>query len=164
MTSEFHRPISLDRIGPNGLQVVVEARPEERQALANRLRIPSVLSVRCAFELTRGLVGSIEARARLQARIVQICVVSLDEFEAEIDEPFSLRFVPAGTESDDPDPESDDEVPYAGHVLDLGETAAEQLALSLDPYPRRTDAELPAQEDETTEHPFAALGALRWIQ
>ncbi len=95
----------------------------------------------------RGATGAWStARGHLQARVLQTCVVSLDEFEAAVDEIFSLRFVPEGTETDDPDPESEDEMPYSGDVLDLGEAAAEQLALALDPYPRKPDAELPAAE------------------
>ena len=93
--------------------------------------------------------------------MLRTCVVSLDEFEAGVDEKFRLRFVPAGAESDDPDPESEDEVPYTGDFLDLGEAAVEQLALALDPYPRKPDAELPAAETEPPEHPFAALASLR---
>ena len=42
-------------------------------------------------------------------------------------------------------------------VLDLGEAAAEQLALSLDPYPRAPGAELPEVATEAEANPFAAL-------
>jgi uncharacterized metal-binding protein YceD (DUF177 family) len=113
------------------------------------------------FTLVQATRGIIEVRGHLQARVVQACVVSLDEFEAGVDERFSLRFVPEGAESDDPDPESEDEVPYSGDALDLGEAAVEQLALALDPYPRKPDAELPAPETETPAHPFAGLVSLR---
>ena len=64
--------------------------------------------------------------------MVQTCVITLEEFEAEVEERFILRFVPAGSESDDPDPETEDEVGYANGVIDLGDAAAEQLALALD--------------------------------
>ena len=87
-------------------------------------------------------------------------MVSLDEFTTAVDETFQVHFVPAGTETDDPDPESVDEIGYANDVLDLGEAAAEQLGLALDPYPRRPDAELPAFEAEEEQGPFAALRGL----
>jgi hypothetical protein len=158
---ELHRPLPLDRIGGRELDVTVEANEEERAAIAGRLLVIGIPSLRCAFALTRVARGIIEARGHLQARVLRTCVVSLDEFEAGVDEKFSVRFVPAGSESDDPDPESEDEVPYTGDLLDLGETAVEQLALALDPYPRKPDAELPAAEAEAPEHPFAALDSLR---
>ena len=78
--------------------------------------------------------------------VVRTCVVSLDDFETTLEEDFRVRFVPAGTETDNPDPEAEDEIPFAGTVIDLGEAAAEQLALSLDPYPRKPGAELPESE------------------
>jgi len=39
MTPEFHRPLSLDRIGPKGLDVTVEATPAECAALAVRMNL-----------------------------------------------------------------------------------------------------------------------------
>jgi uncharacterized metal-binding protein YceD (DUF177 family) len=100
------------------------------------------------------------ATGRLEASVVQTCVVSLEDFESPVAEDFVVHFVPEGTESDDPDPESVDEIPYGGDTIDLGEAAAEQLALSLDPYPRRPDATLP--ETESPPDPrLAALAAWR---
>ena len=157
MTQELQRRVAADRIGPAGLDVMVEAAPDELAALTQRMHIPAVESLRCAFHLIRLTGATILAEGRLQARVVQTCVVSLEDFPAEIDETFRARFVPAGEESDDPDPEADDEIGYAGGVLDLGEAAAEQLALTLDPYPRAPGAELPDLDEGVSEHPFAAL-------
>ncbi|HTW71343.1 MAG TPA: DUF177 domain-containing protein [Acetobacteraceae bacterium] len=157
MTPELHRPVPADRIGPEGFDVLVEATPAELAALALRMRIPAVESLRCAFHLVRLTAATILAEGRLQAHVVQTCVVSLEDFPADIDEAFRVRFVPAGQESDDPDPEADDEIGYAGGMLDLGEAAAEQLALTLDPYPRAPGAELPELDAEAAAHPFAAL-------
>ncbi|HST73900.1 MAG TPA: DUF177 domain-containing protein [Acetobacteraceae bacterium] len=158
---ELYRPLPLERIGARGLDITVEANAEERAAIAERLLLAGIHSLRCEFALTHGPGGIVLARGRLQARVEETCVVSLDEFEATVDDGFGLRFVPAGSESDDPDPESEDEVPYAGDALDLGEAAVEQLALALDPYPRKPDAELPVAEAETPTHPFAGLAPLR---
>jgi uncharacterized metal-binding protein YceD (DUF177 family) len=158
---ELYRPLALDRIGARGLDVVVEASPEEHAAIAERLLVAGISALRCAFTLARHTGGMVAARGHLHARVTQTCVVSLDEFEAAVDETFSFRFVPAGTEGDDPDPESEDEVPYAGDTLDLGEAAVEQLALALDPYPRKPDAELPAPDGDAPAHPFAGLASLR---
>lgn len=157
MTPELHRPVPADRVGAAGLEVAVEANGTERAALARRMRLPDVLALRCTFRLVRLTADCILAEGRLLAEIVQTCVVSLEDFPAEIDEQFRVRFVPAGQESDDPDPEADDEIGYADGMLDLGEAAAEQLALALDPYPRAPGAELPEVETQADEHPFAAL-------
>ena len=92
--------------------------------------------------------------------MVQTCVVSLEDFTATIEERFTLRCVPDGEESDDIDPEAPDEISYADGILDLGEAAAEQLALALDPYPRAPGAVLPEVPDEPAEQPFDALGCV----
>ena len=87
-------------------------------------------------------------------------MVTLDEFPQEIGEDFAVRFVPAGTESDE-DPESEDEIPYESGLIDLGEATIEQLALALDPYPRKPGAALPEEAEPEDESPFAALARLR---
>lgn len=157
MTLELHRPVPADRVGAKGLDFTVEANAAECAALALRMLLPGVLALRCTFRLTRLTASCVLAEGHLLANVVQTCVVSLDDFTAEIDERFRVRFVPAGQENDDPDPETDDEIGYTAGVLDLGEAAAEQLALALDPYPRAPGAELPEIEPDADEHPFAAL-------
>jgi uncharacterized metal-binding protein YceD (DUF177 family) len=160
MIPEFHRPVSLDRIGPQGLDLTVEANPAECSALAIRMKLPAVVALSCEFHLIRQGRDSVLARGTLRARVTQTCVVSLEEFDESMEEIFQVCFVPAGEESDDIDPESDDEIPYDRNQIDLGEAAAEQLGLALDPYPRLPGIEMPEVEDEPEPHPFAALRRL----
>jgi uncharacterized metal-binding protein YceD (DUF177 family) len=160
MTPEFHRPLSLDRIGPHGLDLTIDATPAECSALAVRMNLPAVLAVSCVFHLIREGRDIVLARGVLRAQITQTCVISLDDFDAPVEEVFQVRFVPSGEESDDIDPESDDEIPFEGNQIDLGEAAAEQLGLALDPYPRIPGVEMPASGDEPEPHPFAALRRL----
>jgi uncharacterized metal-binding protein YceD (DUF177 family) len=160
MTPEFHRPVSLDRIGTQGLDLTVEATATECAALAERMNLPAVLALVCAFHLIREGRDVVLARGALRARVSQTCVVSLDDFEAPVEEVFQVCFVPSGEETDDIDPESDDEIPFEGNSIDLGEAAAEQLGLALDPYPRMPGVELPEVADDPQPHPFAALRRL----
>jgi len=158
---EFHRPISLDRVGTHGLDLTLEASAPECAALAARMKLPAVHALSCQFHLIRESRDVVVARGYLRARITQTCVVSLEDFEATVEEGFQVRFVPSGEESDEIDPETDDEIPFEGNQIDLGEAAAEQLGLALDPYPRMPGAELPEAEAEIEPHPFAALAGLR---
>jgi uncharacterized metal-binding protein YceD (DUF177 family) len=160
MTSEFSRPVSLERIGPQGLDITIDASPAECSALAERMQIPAVLALSCAYHLIREGRDQVLARGVLRARVTQTCVITLDEFDPPVQEVFQVRFVPSGEESDDIDPDSDDEIPFEGNMIDLGEAAAEQLGLALDPYPRMPGAEMPPVEDKPDEHPFAALRRL----
>jgi hypothetical protein len=159
MTPELHRPLMVERVGPGGLDYVVEASRDECAALAHRMNLPAVLSLTCRFRLEQDLAGALVARGHLIARIVQTCVVSLDDFTATVEERFVVRCVPEGMESDDPDPEALDEIAYTGGIVDLGEAAAEQLAL--DPYPRCPGAVLADIEVEPEPHQFANLDALK---
>ena len=161
MIPELHRPVRLARVDADGTDLVVEATPAECLALTDRMLIPAVQSLTCAFHLRRESDSVVVAHGRLQAHVVQTCIVSAEDFETTVDDAFRLRFVPSGEESDDPDPESDDEIPYEGDTLDLGEAAADQLALALDPYPRMPGAELPEPDTEDQAHPFSALTRLR---
>ena len=161
MTVALERLVPLDRVDTRGTDVVVEATEEERTALAQRLVIPAVLQLRCRFRLRRAAAGAVDADGILEARVMRTSVVTLDDFAQDVAEAFQLRFVPAGKESDDEDPDSPDEIPYEGTALDLGEAAAEQLALALDPYPREPGAALPEGSSDPAPAPFAALARLR---
>ena len=146
MSPELSRIVSVDKLPA---AVTVEASAAECVALATRLRIPAVESLHCRYTLTR--IGDVVAAIGvLQARVVQSCVVSLEDVAQDVGERFALRFVPAGQERHDEDPDEPDELPYAGVQIDLGEATAEQLALSLDPYPRHPDAVLdPGAQDDS---------------
>jgi uncharacterized metal-binding protein YceD (DUF177 family) len=161
MTLELHRPVALDRIGPHGLAVEVEAGPDELPAIATRLRILAVASLHCAFKLRRVGADTIEAQGVLRAQVTETCVVSLDPFCHGVQEAFTVHFVPSGAEDDNPDPEAIDQIPYSGSAADLGEAAVEQLALALDPFPRKPGAALPADATDEMPGPFAALLARR---
>ena len=160
MIPELSRPVLAERIGAAPSAIRVEANAEECRALAARMRIPAVLGLSCDFQLRREGAETIHAEGSLSARVVQACVVTLDEFEAEVTEAFTVRFVPEGAESPEIDPEAEDEIPYRGRTIDLGEAASEQLALALDPYPRRPGALLPEAE-APPPGPFAGLGTPR---
>jgi uncharacterized metal-binding protein YceD (DUF177 family) len=161
MIPELHRPIAVERIGPSGLDVIVEASAAECAALARRMDVPAVLSLTCRFHLDRDTAGTLLAHGNLMARLVRTCVVSLEDFTTTVEERFAVRCVPGEEESDDVDPSAPDEIVYGDGTVDLGEAAAEQLALALDPYPRAPDAVLPDIPDEPEVQPFATLEALR---
>lgn len=159
--TELCRMVTLDRIGALGLDFTVEATASECSALAVRMLLPSVQKLSCVFHLVREGRDRVFARGHLRARVTQNCVVTLEDFEADVEEAFQVRFVPSGEETDDIDPEADDEIPFEGNAIDLGEAAAEQLGLALDPYPRMPGAELEMPGEEKEPHPFSGLAGLK---
>jgi uncharacterized metal-binding protein YceD (DUF177 family) len=162
MGPELHRPITLGRVGPNGLEVTVVANASECFALAERMKLAAVQTLSCEFRLEWDCSGALIAHGHLRAEVAQTCVVSLEEFAASVEERFTVRCVAEGKQSDTVDPDALDEITYAEGSLDLGEAAAEQLALALDPYPRAPGTPAVSDGPDASEvHPLASLAALR---
>lgn len=156
--------LPLRRIPPSGVTIALEATAEERLALAEHLDLPEIGGLEGRFHILAPLGGVVHATLDLSATVTRVSVVSLEPFAVEIAESAKLRFVPAGLEDEDEalDPDAPDDIPYSGESLDLGAALAEQLALALDPYPRRPDETLPASlSSPERDGAFAALARLR---
>ena len=167
MTPEFSRPQRLDTIGAGESRVSVEADTAERAALARRFGLIAIDRLAADYAIRRDAAG-IVARGHLSGAVVQPCSVTGDRVPAKIEEDFAIRFVPEGGGNDDEVELSEDDcdtVFYSGGAIDLGEAAAETLALALDPFPRSPGAEAALREagvlGEEEAGPFAALAKLR---
>jgi len=167
MTPELSRPLRSGAIGAAGRTERLVATPAECAALARRFGIPAIGTLSATLSLRPDSDGAILAEGELDAEVTQSCVISLEPVMQRVSAPVRLRFLPPGVEPND-DPEGADEIETDGDTLDLGEAVAEQLALSLDPYPRHPDAVLPAvvvgssePEAPPAPSPFASLGRLR---
>ena len=101
MSTELHRPFMIGQVAALGTDVLVEATPAECSALALRMGVPEVRAVRCRFHLNRLSNTIVSATGVLSARVVRTCVISAEDFEASVEESFSVRFVPLGTEQDE---------------------------------------------------------------
>lgn len=162
---ELSRPVDVRHI--TGKPLTLEATAEERKALARRFQIVAVRQLQATVTLERA-DDAVAAHGRLSASIVQSCAISGEDLPVRIDEPLALRFVPARPiEDEELELEADelDEIPYDGHVFDLGEAIAQSLALAIDPYATGPEADRVRQEvglgDEAASGPFAALAALK---
>lgn len=153
---ELSRPFAIERMG-EASRATVEATPAECQAVAARLGIVSVASLTCHYQLRRWEGATVQAHGQLRASVRQSCVITIEEFDTVVAEDFEIRFVPEGMESEDIDLDAPDEIPYAGASIDLGEATVEQLALCLDPFPKKPGAALPESADDVSDHPFAML-------
>ena len=156
----FSRPVRIDRLPPEGTEVVVEAGPEERAALARDFGLPEIRSLVGRFRLA-GAAHRVQVTGRVTADLVQTCVVTLEPVDATVDEAVDVDFTAAdafrGTAAEDaemPDP-------IVNGAIDLGALAAEFVALGLDPYPRKPGVAFAEPAPEDSASPFAALGRLR---
>ncbi|BCJ90636.1 hypothetical protein IZ6_13710 [Terrihabitans soli] len=164
----FSRPVPVQDVSASGKEVTVTADPAERAALAKFLKIPEVRRFEAHFTLKPRGTGGLSVTGELDAEIVQTCVVTLEDFPAEVKEEIAVRYV----ETDEVPPtepgeehEADLDAPdvLINGTADLGMLAAEHLALGLDPYPRKPGVqapEAPAEEAPATHKPFAGLDKL----
>lgn len=168
---EFARPVVLEEIGPDGLDLEIEANADERRRLTERLGLLSLDSLTGRLHLAVPSSGvSVRVTGRFQAHYSQECVVSLDPVESNLDEAVEAEFGPIADEPiasvtlDGPDPAE----PLVDGRIDLGELVVQHLALALDPYPRKSDACPPQWTGDadisgvsSNENPFSVLAALR---
>lgn len=163
---EFSRPEPAETIGDEPREIVITASAEECAALARRFDLIGVDRLTGDFTLRRDAAG-ILAEGRVQANVTQACSITRDPIAASIDEPVALRFVTSDGAVDGEIELADSELdilPYDGGTIDLGETAAETMALALDPFPRAPGAEAALRDagvlSEEEAGPFAGLAAL----
>ncbi|MFL9839701.1 DUF177 domain-containing protein [Sphingomonas sp. ST-64] len=166
MTPEFSRTESLSTIGAGERRVAIEADAQERAALARRFGLISIDRLVAEMGVRRDATGII-AHGHLSGAVVQPCSVTGAPVPATVEEDFTIRFVAEGDVSGDEVELSDedcDTVFYSGGAIDLGEAAAETLALALDPFPRSPGAEDALRDagvlSEGETGPFAALAKL----
>jgi len=164
MHTEFSRPVKAGHIHGAAQSYELAADKPTRAILAERFSLPAIAALTGVFVLQHHRGGIIAADLRMKAQVTQLCVVTLEPFETTIEERVALHFVPAARLADEEElaPESlegPDEIPYEDDVIDLGEALAEQLALALDPYPRKPGAELPPEATDGDASPFSALKA-----
>lgn len=148
----------------------LEAGERERRALARELDLVSLESLVADVKVTPWLDG-VELNGRFEARVVQTCSVTADDFEETVAGDFTVRVVPQGSPAapagDSPeelelDPEADDPPDVAqGETIDLAAYVAEHLALELDPFPRKPGAVFEAPPEEKPASPFAVLRQLK---
>ncbi|MTH97770.1 DUF177 domain-containing protein [Roseibium sp. RKSG952] len=115
----------------------------------------------------------------IRAQLIRQCVVSLEDFEQTLLEEIDRTFEPVSVRSRRPrDLNSDGEIEIdletldppdvmIDGVIDLGAVICEQLALCLDPFPRKPGVSFQISEQETQAEPderpspFAALAKLK---
>jgi hypothetical protein len=176
MTSDrpFSRMVAAAEVPAEGSHVRFEADAGERAALARFLDVPDMAGFVADLTVRPWRKGGLMVEGTVSARLTRICVVSLEPFEASLNEPVEARYSaaprampgvagsgaagePRGSHAADLD--APDEL--EGGKADLGALAVEFAALGLDPYPRKPGVALEGAstgEAAPADSPFAVLG------
>jgi uncharacterized metal-binding protein YceD (DUF177 family) len=145
--AEFSRPIEVARVSPLGSHEKISADVKECEALARRLNLPAVHAVDAHLVLKPWRGGGIKVTGQVTADIDQQSVVSLEAFRSTVNFDVARYFL-AHVEGEE-DGERDVDL-ITGGVIDIGEVAAESLALELDPYPRKPGEEFHMSTEDGT--------------
>jgi uncharacterized metal-binding protein YceD (DUF177 family) len=164
VTSPYSEIVRINQIG-SGLKRRLEPDAEARKRIAQALDLQGIEDFTAELDLAPTPSSSgWTLKGRVTAHAVQTCGLTLDPLPADVDRRFSIQLVesaPQETDEIEVTLDEDDVDPIEDGKIDLGQYAVEQLALSLDPFPRKPGAEFVQPEEPAEISPFAALKALK---
>lgn len=160
----FSEPIRLHQVGA-GLTRTLEPDAAARARIAKALDLASLDHLSAEIDLKPSPSGW-RLDGRLRATLAQTCGITLEPLPVGLDERFTVSFVESA------EPQADDEIVVdleeedgpdliEDGRLDLGQVVVEQLALHLDPFPRKPGAEFVQPEEPAEISPFAVLKGLK---
>lgn len=158
----FSQPVRLNEIGA-GLKRRLEPDAASRARIAKALDLASLDAFSAELEVAPARAGW-RLSGRVTAEAEQTCGVTLEPLPVRIDETFAVDLVEAAEPVDETIEVSlDEDAPdlIEDSRIDLGQYAVEQLALSLDPFPRKPGAEFVQPEESGEVSPFAVLKGFR---
>jgi len=169
----FSYLVKVGHVSVNPVKVHVEADERERQALARLWDVEAVNRLSADLQIARWKKDGIRIKGRVEAELVQSCVVTLEPVTSQIVQDIDQIFVPEGSKlarivTDEAgemvlDPEGPD-LPetFSGDTIDAGMLVAEFAALAIDPYPKKPGAAFSGHIEDTNgddrkPSPFAVL-------
>lgn len=167
MNNSWNRTVTLHEISRGPLQLTLEADEGQRSEIARRLDLQSLSLFRAELSVSPWLDG-LELTGRFEAKVEQICGVSLDPFEQSVVGEIDVRIVPGGSHQA-PQVNGDVELDadgldapdvMDGDAVDIAEYLVEHLSLELDPFPRKPGATFDPSPASESLSPFAALRKL----
>ena len=161
MIPEFSRHFRAHDVGTLPRQQMIEADALERSALARRFDLLSLDRLAAALILVRDTAG-IRVTGQVHASGTQPCVATAEPVAFLITEAVAVLLTEAAPEGDEIELAGADldAEPLTGDIIDMGEIAAQALALALDPYPRSAvpaPGVLTEAEARIASSPFAVL-------
>ncbi len=157
------RVVDIGSLDGSGVRHVLEPTEAERAAIARRLGIPAIKSLRGEFLLTPTR-GGVDIALNLSAVTERICVASLEPLDEVVHEEIRMAFDRNFNELDTEELGEGDisREPLEGDEIDIGELLVQHLSLSLDPFPRKKDAASLSERfrDAASSSPFSVLKGL----
>lgn len=168
----FSHVVNVRTLPRRGRSERYEPDDAAREAISRHCGVDAIEDAAFEAEVAPWKRDGISVKGRVQARVRQACVVSLEPVGSRVDESFAVLLVPEGSALASPrrggdaelflDAEGDDPPDtFTGDTIDLATVWLEHLTLAIDPFPRAPDATLPEAAGEKPPSPFAALAGLK---
>ena len=151
----------------SGLHLDLAADEKVRGEIARLADLPALPRLEASFDVTRHGRSGLHVVGWVSATVDQICGVTLEPMQNEINEAVDIVFVPAPADTRHGHKEvavglEDVPEPLVDGTIDLGAIATEFLILGIDPYPRKPGIVFDApRTGEASGQPFATLAALK---
>lgn len=171
MQNLFSYPLTLDDLGSGTKSYHIKATPIQLKFIAEVLKVEKIETFEAQITLNfNHKAHRIDVKGIVNADVEQTSVISLEKFIKHYSPEFEIVFDTELTAAQlrEMDFEFEDEVPdiLENGQLDLAAIAMEQLALTLDDFPRK-DGEIFSfvsefdEDDAPKENPFAVLAKLK---
>ncbi len=156
-------------IPAGGLHRERAASEAERADIAKALGLVSLDRLAATYDIRSITGGGWRLQGRIDANVVQSCVVTLEPIAGTVGESFNVEFWRA----DETGPGGDDQSvlhgpdvePLHGDTIVAGRIVFETLSGAIDPYPRKDGATFDwndkAAEDNAKTSPFSVLSRLK---
>lgn len=153
--------VRINQIG-GGLTRTLSPDADIRKKIARELDLASLDAFEADMKLTPTDAGW-RLSGRVRADAVQNCSLTLEPLPVTIDQTFALDLAEAVEVDPEIEVTLDDDAPdpIEDGKIDLGQYAIEQLALSLDPFPRKPGAEFVQPPEPAEINPFAVLKSFK---
>lgn len=164
----------LADVAERGLEVRRVATDQERAEVAAALELLACERLEVIYRLRPIIAGRYAMTGTLVADVTQACVVTLEPLAEHIEEQFDEEFWPpeqlpqpgSGLEAEQEALAVTIAEPIESGRLEVGRVVYERLGTALDPYPRKSGAEIDPQAVKAAAGtpapgPFAALAKLK---
>lgn len=167
VTPEMSRIVSLESLTNRVDPYVIKATAAECDALAKRFNIVSIDFFEAHITVKWRGEKSInyDVTGVINAKLTQNCIVTLQGIPEEIDDTFDFRVVhPKQMKELTEELDEFEDIEFSeDDDIDIGEIAAQYLALSMNPYPRlaETKALSVLTPEPRKKNPFSVLASLK---
>ncbi|NVK33046.1 MAG: DUF177 domain-containing protein [Rhodobacteraceae bacterium] len=178
-TYPYSHPFDGTRLGNEDKHLRLEPSAKECAAIAKAYELDGIDELVADLVIKPWRKSGARVVGTITAKLNRTCVVTLEPFVEDLEDDIDRTFEPVSSRPRRPRDLNDEgeieidletldppDVMVDG-VLDLGHVVCEQLALNVDPFPRKPGATFEAEagpveeEDEPAPSPFAALAKLK---